>query len=119
MTTDTTTLTPPKNPAERRAWVVFQLKLRGQSLASVAASLGVCRQAVSGALMTPSERIEQALADALSLPIETLFPERFDGKGFRIPRTRPANISAGRAPGDSQNERHTQTETHTQTGRAA
>ena len=115
MTTDMTTLTPPKNPAERRAWVVYQLTVRGQSLASVAASLGVCRQAVSGALMTPSERIEQALADALDLPIETLFPERFDAKGVRIPRTRRSKISAGRGVGDSQNERHTQTPT----GRAA
>lgn len=113
MTTDTTTLTPPKNPAERRAWVAYQLKLRGLSLASVAASLGVCRQAVSGALMTPSERIETALAQALEIPVATLFPERFDRQGIRIPRTRPDNISAGRAAGDSQNARHTQT------GRAA
>ena len=115
MTTDMTTLTPPKNPAERRAWVVYQLTLRGQSLASVGVPLGVSRQAVSGALMAPSADIEQALADALDLPIETLFPERFDAKGVRIPRTRRSKISAGRGVGDSQNERHTQTPT----GRAA
>lgn len=106
MTTDLIHRTPPRNPVNRRAWVTHQLKLRGQSLTSIGAVLGVCRQAVSGALTTPSERIEQALAEALDLPVVTLFPERFDQKGFRIPRTRPDNLTRRRGIGDSQKPFH-------------
>jgi lambda repressor-like predicted transcriptional regulator len=87
------------------------LKVSGQSLAGIAASLGVCRQAVSSALLTPSERIEQAIADALKIPVQTLFPERFDRSGVRIPRTRPDNISALPGAGDSQKHRSLQTQT--------
>lgn len=91
------------------------LKTRGLSLRALARELGVTHQAVGAALMAPSVRIEQAIADALDIAVTDLFPERFDDCGNRLHLTRPANSSAGRGAGDSQNARHTQTET----GRAA
>lgn len=111
MTDVLTALTPPKNPADRRLWVGYHLKKRGSSLGRIAASLGVARQSVYSALMTPSERIEQAIADALEMPVQALFPERFDRSGVRIPRTRPDNISALPGAGDSQKHRSLQTQT--------
>jgi lambda repressor-like predicted transcriptional regulator len=99
----------PKNPAKRRAWVGYMLKTRGLSLRALARELGVTHQAVGAALMAPSVRIEQAIADALDIAVTDLFPERFDDLGNRLHITRPANISAGRAPGDSQNDGITQT----------
>lgn len=84
-----TTLNIPKNPAERRAWVCFQLRLRGKSLSKIARAEGVSQQAVSNALMTPSSRLEQAIAEALELTAQDLFPERFDPMGFRLSHTRP------------------------------
>lgn len=83
-----TTLDAPKNPAERRAWVCFQLRLRGNSLSKIARQEKVSQQAVSNALMTPSCRLEQAIAEALGLTAKQLFPERFDGMGFRLAHTR-------------------------------
>lgn len=89
MTISQTTLDIPKNPAERRAWICFQLRLRGTSLRAIARRLGVSQQAVSNALMTPSSHIEPAIAEAIGLTAQQLFPERFDDAGNRLPRTRP------------------------------
>ena len=83
-----TTLDVPKNPAERRVWVCYQLRLRGDSLRAIARRIGVCQQAPSNALMNPSKDIEQAIAEAIGLTPEQLFPERFDATGKRLVRTR-------------------------------
>lgn len=115
MTPDMTALDIPKYPAERRAWVIFELKKRKTNLSRIADALKITRQSVYGAFSEPSVRVEMAVAEALGMTAQQLFPERFDHNGVRIPHTRPDNISLGRAAGDSQNERHTQTET----GRAA
>jgi len=96
----------PKNPADRRAWVCYQLRLRGNSLRKIASQLGVSQQAMSHSLMLPSSRCEPAVAEALGLTVQQLFPERFDGNGYRLthirrhqPSTRPhgRNVEDGRA----------------------
>lgn len=109
MTPNKTGLIVPKNTAERRHWVIFELRKKGLNLSKIARSLNVARQSVYSALSEPSARIEQAIADALDLPVEQLFFERFDGRGNRTHHTRPANISAGRGAADSQNDSITQT----------
>lgn len=109
MTPNKTGLIIPKNTAERRLWVIFELKRKGLSLSKIARSLDVTRQSVRSALSEPSARIEQAIANALELPVEQLFFERFDADGNRIHHTRPSNITARSASGDSQIARHTQT----------
>lgn len=74
----------PTEPHVRRGWVLFQLKLRGESFASIGARLGVNRKSVRQALSEPSYEIEKALAKALDLTPRDLFPERYDTKGRRI-----------------------------------
>jgi lambda repressor-like predicted transcriptional regulator len=77
----------PKEPAIRRAWVLFQLRIRGYSLAAIAEEIGVARQSVRGALVEPSAHVERALAKKLGLRVQDLFPERFDSTGRRLHRT--------------------------------
>lgn len=73
----------PKNPAVRGAWIVFRLRVAGSSLTAVANTEGVTKQAVSMAITRTggngsSERLEKAVATALRVPVEALFPERYD-----------------------------------------
>ncbi len=89
MTKDRTTLDIPKNPAERRAWVVYQLRIRGLSLKALGHEVGVTQQAMSAALTGPNFHLEPVIAAALGLTAQQLFPERFTPSGRRIGHTRP------------------------------
>lgn len=88
-----TTLDIPKNPAERRGWVIWQLRLQGSSLSKIARAEGVSQQAVSNALIAPSSHLETAIAKALNLTPEQLFPERFNGV-HRLSHTRQVQRNA-------------------------
>lgn len=77
-----------KEPAKRRAWVAFQLRLRGSSFSELARELGVSRQAIGQALLVPSSHLEPAIADALGITVRQLFPDRYDASGRRLFRTR-------------------------------
>ncbi len=72
-----TTKRPPKKAAERRAWIKYQLELRGESFATIARELGVTRQAVRRALDMPRPRMERAIAEKLGLKPWELWPERY------------------------------------------
>lgn len=65
-------------PDTRRAWVIYQLTLRGESLASVARRKEVSRQAMQKVLTQPYPKMEKALADFLGIAPHQLFPERYD-----------------------------------------
>ncbi|WP_169833521.1 helix-turn-helix domain-containing protein [Methylobrevis pamukkalensis] len=83
----TKTLTPqiPEKPAERRAWIKFQLELRGTTFTGLAAELGVTLQAVSNtAFGRPNNRVEARLAQEIGVPQAALFSEHFDSNGQRI-----------------------------------
>lgn len=95
----------PKNPTTRRAWVGYQLKLRGTSLAELARQEGVSDTALHMALMTPSSHLEEVIANALDLTARDLFPERFDANGRRYSQTRPRNRTGRPAEGNVQNSR--------------
>lgn len=97
-----TSLNVPKNPAERRAWICYQLRLRGSSLRRIASDLGVSQQAASHALLSPSSHIEKAIAEAIGLTPETLFPERFDAAGNRLSRVREQQRTTRRRAGNVQ-----------------
>jgi Ner family transcriptional regulator len=81
------TLDIPTDPEARRAWVVYQLHLKHTSLAAIARSHGLSAHACGKALRVPSARMEQALAEALDLKPEVLFPERYREDGVRKIRT--------------------------------
>lgn len=88
MTTDLTTLDVPKNPAERRAWVVYQLRIRGLSLRALGRRVGVTQQAMSNTLSGPNSHLEPIISEAIGLTPQQLFPERFTKAGSRIGWTR-------------------------------
>lgn len=79
----------------RRAWVKYQLELTGRSMASIAAQCGVGRTALYAAFRRPYPRMEKALADALGVTPQALFPERYDADG--LPNRRQGR-QATRAP---------------------
>ncbi len=91
------------NPVERRIFIKSQLELRGLSFAAIARREKVTRIAVGfAAAGGSSARLQEALAEALDIPVQTLFPERFDGQGRRITLVRSDNSKSGaRAHGQS------------------
>lgn len=83
------------DPAKRRAWVLYQLKLKGESLASIARGAGVTRQQTQKAMFEPYPRMEKILADALGVAPQQLFPERYDANGLpNRHRGRPVHKSS-------------------------
>ncbi len=88
MSSDTSTLPIPSDAFQRRQWIKYQLVLKGTSLAKIAEELGVLRQAVSDALIRPSENIEMTIAEKLGRDVKEVFPDRYDEDGKRIHRSR-------------------------------
>jgi Ner family transcriptional regulator len=76
----------PKKPAQRAAWVVFQLRMRGLSLSELARREGVTRRGMAAALYYPSAQLEPVIASAIGITVEQLFPERFSEDGTRLHR---------------------------------
>lgn len=107
--TDKNLITDPANNYEkRRAWVIYQLKLRGQTLASIArqASPSVTKQQTQKAMSSPYPRMEKLIANALGLKPQELFPERYDAYGLpnrrmgrpkKFPSATPENNTYTRA----------------------
>jgi Ner family transcriptional regulator len=78
----------PKNPAERRAWIKYQLEMRGLSVRRLALREGVSQQAMSHALIGPSSHLQPVIAKAIGMAVQELFPEFYDEHGNRLGRTR-------------------------------
>ncbi len=74
------------DPAKRRAWVIYQLSLQGESLASLARAHGLDRTAPGQALAKPWPRMERILARAVGVPVQELFPDRWHPDGTRLIR---------------------------------
>jgi Ner family transcriptional regulator len=83
----------PTNPSARLAWLSYQLKLRGSSVAALARQEGVNPAALHRAMNNSSSHLERAIATALGMPVQTIFPERYDARGRRLNRTRAPNRS--------------------------
>ena len=71
-----------------RAWVIYQLSIRGSSLAAVGRRAGTCRQVVYQAFLKPYPRMEKFIADALGLQPQDLWPDRYDEYGLPKRRRR-------------------------------
>lgn len=104
MKLETSSSIVPKEARVRGAWIVFRLRVANSSLSAIAGELAVSVQAVSDAISQgSSERIERAVAKKLSLPVHTLFPERYDAEGRRIRRgkrttsPKPRNVKGRKA----------------------
>jgi len=75
-----------RDPVKRRAWIKYQVQMRGQSLAKVASDAGVSRACLYSAFNKTYPRMERVLADFLELEPSQLFPERYDKDGLPIYR---------------------------------
>lgn len=95
----------PRDPRERSIWVLAELRKAGSSFAAIARDIGVDRRGVSNAMYLPNMRVEQALADALGLTVEVLFPERFDEGGRRLHAVRGVQDTTGTASANVQAEK--------------
>ena len=94
----------PKNPAVRRAWIVYQLRIRGTSLRCLARNHDVTHQAMSNALMLSSARLQTVIAEAIGLTPQQLFPEFYDGTGNRLSWTRETKRTTRRDGGNVENK---------------
>jgi len=79
----------PQDPRERNAWVIYQLKLCGKTLTSVADEIGISLNAFRSTLYQPNAKAEKKLAKMLGLAPEELIPERYDAKGRRFAPLKP------------------------------
>lgn len=66
------------DPDTRREWIKFQLKLRGTSYAKIGEQLGVSRHAPKRALYVSYPKMERAIAAALEMTPEQIWPERYE-----------------------------------------
>jgi len=73
---------PPKNPAQLRAWIKFQLELRGTNLSKLADDAGLSRNAVRHALHRVYPRGERIIARAIGLEPKAIWPDRYDEHGL-------------------------------------
>lgn len=105
MTTETSTVNIPKNPTERRGWIIWQLRNRGWSLCRIALKEGVSVQSVSSALLVPSSHLQGVIAELLDLAPQQLFPEFFDASGRRLGRTREPQRTTRPRGGNVEEER--------------
>ncbi len=86
------------DPRKRRAWVIYQVSIQGRSLAAVARGAGVKKQTLYRAFDIPYPRMEKAIADAVGVTPQALFPERYDEDGLPNRRMgRPRNFTAQEA----------------------
>jgi Ner family transcriptional regulator len=105
MQTVLTTNDVPKEPTQRRAWVGYQLKIRGSSIRRLAFENNVSPQSVGQALMAPSFHLERVIAKALGLRVEQLFPERYSADGCRKMTTRTPQRSSDLPPRNGKGRR--------------
>lgn len=68
---------PPKNPDQRRAWILYQLHLVGSSFADLGRELNVTRNAVHNAIDKRYPKMERAIAAKIGKRPEEIWPERY------------------------------------------
>ena len=82
---------PPK-PEFRRPWILYQLSIRGYSLASLAREYGKTRQQPIACMAKPYPKWEKIIATKLGCQPQNLWPERYDPYGTplgMVRRSRP------------------------------
>jgi len=74
----------PSQRERRAAKLKYMLAVRGLSCAELDRRRGLYDGQCRKALYEPDEDGEQAIADALGEPPQTIWPERFDATGVRL-----------------------------------
>jgi len=67
----------PKKPEQRRAWIIYQFKLRGSSFSKLARENGVTRQAPWMVFVYPSPKWEEIIAKKIERTPAEIWPERY------------------------------------------
>ena len=83
----------PLDLESRWEWIKFQLRVRGTCFADLARIHGLNERAIRNAKQRPYPRVERAIADALGLKPQQLWPERWNANGSPI-RQRPNRAEA-------------------------
>jgi lambda repressor-like predicted transcriptional regulator len=94
-------LPPFSDSRERTFWVQAALRHKGSSFAAIGRKHGWSRITVAGAMHTPCDPQERAIAAELGVTQQELFPERFDATGKRLHHVR--HNTAGRGAGNVKN----------------
>lgn len=79
----------PHDPVKRWEWIKWQLRSNNSSLAELARSLGVVRNAMNNVKRQPYPRMERAIAKALGLRPIDIWPDRWVDESTPI-RERPS-----------------------------
>jgi Ner family transcriptional regulator len=83
---------PPSDPAQLRAWIRYQLALRGTNLQKLAEKRELSRNAVRAALVRHYPLAERIIAAALDMKPEQIWPDRYDEFGLPLRgQIRPAS----------------------------
>lgn len=101
---DSATLIPfiPLDMNARRAWIFYMLRLRGYTVGSLAKSHGLHPRNYTAALWKPYPKGERAIAAAIGVEPQAIWPERYgpDGKPNRRrgrkPGSTPSNNKASK-----------------------
>ncbi len=87
-----------RDPRQRAHWVLYRLRLQGKNFKTVGDEIGISGSNVRDALFRSNWWVEVKLAETVGVPIEELFPERYDAKGNRLIQVRyPEGKEAHRA----------------------
>jgi Ner family transcriptional regulator len=75
----------PKEPAVRREWIKYQLRLKGYSLARLSLEYGTCRDSAAQAMNRPVPLWERRIAEKIGCRPQDLWPDRYleDGRPNR------------------------------------
>lgn len=67
----------PADPTERKAWIKYQLEIKGSSFADLARETGNSRQTVRKSLDIKYPKWDRAIADKIGLSVSDIWPERY------------------------------------------
>jgi len=95
----------PKKPTERRAWIIYQLRLRGISFRKLALQEGVSPQAISAATTSANSHLQPVIAKAIGLTAQQLFPEFYTSTGELLTWAREQHRNTASARRNVEEER--------------
>lgn len=72
------------DPTKRPSWIIFELGLRGLNLANIGRELGVSRTTIYRVWEIRYPKMQAAIAEALGMLPQDLFPERYDENGLPL-----------------------------------
>lgn len=72
------------DPEKRHAWVIYELRVKGLTLADLARQAGVHRVVLYQVWQKRYPRMQSLVAGALDMLPQDLFPERYDEKGLPL-----------------------------------